>query len=32
VAAETLLHGWPQHVAALIRRWVGHAEQYGRVG
>ncbi len=32
VAAETLLRGWPQHVAALIRRWVGHAEQYGRVG
>jgi ATP-dependent DNA helicase RecG len=32
VAAETLLRGWPQHVAALITRWVGHAEQYGRVG
>ncbi len=32
VAAETLLRGWPQHVPALIRRWVGHAEQYGRVG
>ncbi len=32
VAAEALLHGWPLHVAPLIRRWVGHAEQYGRVG
>jgi ATP-dependent DNA helicase RecG len=32
IAAETLLRGWPSHVAPLIRRWVGHAEQYGRVG
>jgi ATP-dependent DNA helicase RecG len=32
IAAETLLHDWPQHVAPLISRWVGHAEQYGRVG
>src|SRR6202030_2035014 len=32
VAAETLLRDWPLHVAPLIGRWVGHAEQYGRVG
>jgi len=32
IAAETLLRDWPLHVAPLIRRWVGHAEQYGRVG
>ena len=32
IAAETLLRGWPQSVAPLIRRWVGLAEQYGRVG
>ena len=32
IAAETLLREWPAHVAPLIRRWVGHAEQYGRVG
>jgi len=32
IAAETLLREWPLHVAPLIRRWVGHAEQYGRVG
>ena len=32
IAAETLLRDWPSHVAPLIRRWVGHAEQYGRVG
>jgi ATP-dependent DNA helicase RecG len=31
-AAETLLNEWPLHVTPLIRRWVGHAEQYGRVG
>jgi len=31
-AAESLLRDWPPHVAPLIRRWVGHAEQYGRVG
>jgi ATP-dependent DNA helicase RecG len=31
-AAETLLRDWPANVAPLIRRWVGHAEQYGRVG
>jgi ATP-dependent DNA helicase RecG len=32
IAAETLMRDWPPHVAPLIRRWVGHAEQYGRVG
>jgi ATP-dependent DNA helicase RecG len=32
IAAESLLRDWPPHVAPLIRRWVGHAEQYGRVG
>jgi ATP-dependent DNA helicase RecG len=32
IAAETLLRDWPAHVAPLIRRWVGHAEQYARVG
>ncbi len=31
-AAETLLRDWPSRVQPLIRRWVGHAEQYGRVG
>jgi ATP-dependent DNA helicase RecG len=32
IAAEGLLRDWPLNVAPLIRRWVGHAEQYGRVG
>jgi ATP-dependent DNA helicase RecG len=32
IAAETLLRDFPLQVAPLIRRWVGHAEQYGRVG
>jgi ATP-dependent DNA helicase RecG len=32
IAADTLMRDWPAHVAPLIRRWVGHAEQYGRVG
>ena len=32
IAAETLLREWPLQVAPLIGRWVGHAEQYGRVG
>jgi ATP-dependent DNA helicase RecG len=32
IAAETLLRDWPLHVPPLIRRWVGIAEQYGRVG
>jgi ATP-dependent DNA helicase RecG len=31
-AAQMLLDEWPLHVTPLIRRWVGHAEQYGRVG
>jgi ATP-dependent DNA helicase RecG len=32
IAAEILLHEWPENVTPLIQRWVGHAEQYGRVG
>ena len=32
IAAETLLRDWPSNVEPLIRRWVGNAEQYGRVG
>jgi ATP-dependent DNA helicase RecG len=32
VAAESLLRDYPAHAAPLIRRWVGLAEQYGRVG
>jgi ATP-dependent DNA helicase RecG len=32
IAAETLLREHADNVAPLIRRWVGHAEQYGRVG
>ena len=32
IAAESVLRDWPLHVEPLIRRWVGHAEQYGRVG
>ena len=32
IAADTLLKEWPTHVPPLIRRWVGLAEQYGRVG
>jgi ATP-dependent DNA helicase RecG len=31
-AAADLLRDWPLNAAPLIRRWVGHAEQYGRVG
>jgi ATP-dependent DNA helicase RecG len=31
-AAQRLLREWPDHVAPLVKRWVGHAEQYGRVG
>jgi ATP-dependent DNA helicase RecG len=30
--AAEMLERWPDHVAPLIRRWVGEAEQYGRVG
>ncbi len=32
IAAETVLTDWPSQVERLIRRWVGGAEQYGRVG
>ncbi|HTV96791.1 MAG TPA: ATP-dependent DNA helicase RecG [Steroidobacteraceae bacterium] len=32
IAAQTLLRDWPTHVTPLVRRWVGHGEQYGRVG
>ena len=32
IAAAVLLAEWPQNITPLIRRWVGHAEQYGRVG
>ena len=32
IAAESLLRDYPAHAAPLIRRWVGLAEQYGRVG
>ena len=30
--AEQMLDRWPAHVQPLIDRWVGRAEQYGRVG
>jgi ATP-dependent DNA helicase RecG len=30
--AGQMLHRWPTHVQPLIDRWVGRAEQYGRVG
>jgi ATP-dependent DNA helicase RecG len=32
IAAENLLRDFASHVSPLIRRWVGNAEQYGRVG
>lgn len=32
IAAESLLREWPEHVTPLVRRWVGTAEQYARVG
>jgi len=32
IAAETLLLEWPEVVQPLIRRWIGGAEQYGRIG
>ena len=32
IAAEKMLREWPDNVAPLVRRWVGLAEQYGRVG
>ena len=31
-ASQLLLQRWPSHVAPLIARWIGQAEQYGRVG
>jgi ATP-dependent DNA helicase RecG len=32
LAAEEMLSAWPDNIAPLIRRWIGHAEQYGKVG
>jgi ATP-dependent DNA helicase RecG len=32
IAAESLLRDYAANAAPLIRRWVGLAEQYGRVG
>jgi ATP-dependent DNA helicase RecG len=32
LAAEEMLSVWPDNIAPLIRRWIGHAEQYGKVG
>ncbi len=32
VAADTMLRDWHTNVEPLVRRWVGSAEQYGRVG
>jgi ATP-dependent DNA helicase RecG len=32
IAADTMLRDWAPNVSPLIRRWVGHSEQYGRVG
>jgi hypothetical protein len=32
LAAEAILRDWPEQIAPLVRRWVGLAEQYGRVG
>jgi len=32
VAAQIMLRDFPSHIPPLIRRWVGLAEQYGRVG
>ena len=32
IAAASMLRDWPAQVAPLVKRWVGHAEQYGRVG
>ena len=31
-AAELLLASYPDNIAALAVRWIGTAEQYGRVG
>ena len=32
LAAQSMLRDSPSNVTPLIQRWVGHAEQYGRVG
>ena len=32
IAAERMLADWSANVTPLVRRWVGHGEQYGRVG
>jgi len=32
LAAEQILTHWPELAEPLVRRWVGNAEQYGRVG
>jgi ATP-dependent DNA helicase RecG len=32
IAAERMLREWRSNVTPLVRRWVGHGEQYGRVG
>jgi ATP-dependent DNA helicase RecG len=32
VAANEMLRAWPENIAPLIRRWIGQAEQYGKVG
>jgi ATP-dependent DNA helicase RecG len=32
IAAEAMLRDWPSNVEPLVRRWLGFAEQYGRVG
>jgi ATP-dependent DNA helicase RecG len=31
-AAEAMLRDWPSQVPPLVQRWLGHAEQYARVG
>jgi ATP-dependent DNA helicase RecG len=32
IAAERMLREWRSNVTPLVTRWVGHGEQYGRVG
>jgi ATP-dependent DNA helicase RecG len=32
LVAERILADWPDNAPPLVRRWVGGAEQYGRVG
>jgi hypothetical protein len=29
--ADRMLAQWPEHVAPMIRRWLGDREEYGRV-